>query len=121
MYTLFINNFEKPFEIYPMKNSVKCYHIVETLPKKFEKGFIEIIKNGETKVVGSFTHDEPATTHFETFTMLENVSASIWGFKQFVNDEKKFIIYSDLPTSVLTSQLCEIIENMTEDQRKKII
>lgn len=117
---LFIKNLSTTFEIHPMQKTVYTYNTAESAPKSLRKGFIEIIKNGETKVVESGTNDEPKTTHFETFNVLENVSATIWGFKQFENENKKIIIFSDLPRTMLNDELHRIINNLSDEKREEL-
>lgn len=120
MYTLFFRESNTPFEIHPMKKTVHTFHIAENIPQKTVKGFVEVLKNGETKVVKSGTADDPETTHFGTFSELENISATVWGFKHFENSDKKIVIFSDLPRSILRDQLHFLMNQLSDKEREEL-
>lgn len=120
MYTLFIKESNTPIEVHSMQKKVYSYHATESLPEFLEKRFEEVFKNGETRIIDSGATDDPDTTHFETFEIIENVSATVWGFKQIENSQKTIIIFSDLPRSMLNEELHMMINNMPDDKRKEI-
>lgn len=97
------------FEVRPFQKRVTCYHIAEALPQNTAEGFIEIMKNGETKIIHSTTDDDPYTTHFECHTLLENISASIWIFKEYHDSTVRYIAYSDLPKEQLEKEICRAL------------
>lgn len=97
------------FEVKPLQHRVTCYHAVESFPFPINEGFTETLKNGETKTISSTTHDDPDSTHFELRTVLENVSASVWVFKQYSDFSIKYIIYSNLPKNELKSELYKML------------
>ena len=121
MYTFFIKQSKTAFEVYPMKKNVQTYLIAESAPQKLTKGFVEAFKNGETKVVKMETRDDPDATRFETFSELENVSATIWGFKCHENSEKKIVIFSDLPKSILHDGLSSLLQKLSDKERAELL
>ena len=122
MYTLFLKDFSNmPFEVRPMPKNVQCFHMAESIPQKTVKGFVEFIKNGETKIVNSSTNDEPETTHFETFWNMENISATIWGFKSFENSDKKIVLFSDLPKFLIYELLPGLLAELPDKKREELL
>lgn len=97
------------FEVRPAREQVLCHHIVEALPESINEGFIEVMKNGETKIIYSMTDDDPYATHFECHTLMENISASIWVFKEYHNSTSRYIVYSDLPKEQLEEEICRAL------------
>lgn len=97
------------FEVRPLQQRITCYHSVESFPFPINEGLAEILKNGETKIISSTTYDDPDTTHFELCTVLENVSSSIWVFKQYRGFSVKYILYSDLPKDKIKSELYKLL------------
>lgn len=97
------------FEIRPLQKNITCYHMVESFPFPVNEGLAEILKNGETKIISSTTHDDPDTTHFELRTVLENVSTSVWVFKQYRGFSVKYIVYSNLPKDKIKIELYKML------------
>lgn len=97
------------FEVHPAQKQVLCHHIVETLPQSINEGLTEMMKNGETRIIYSTTDDEPELTHFECHTLIENISASIWVFKEYYNSIIRYIVYSDLPKEQLEKEISKAL------------
>ena len=108
------------FEIRPARKTINCYHKVESSPIHVEEGFVEVMKNGKTRIIDSTTHDEPELTKFEVYTSLENISATVWVFKEYTVDSRKFIAYSNLRRGEIEKELSKMMGKMTLDEIYKM-
>ena len=118
MYNIICNGIT--FEVRSARTSITCYHKVESDPAPVNEGFVEVMKNGKTRIISSTTHDEPEITHFEIHTVLENISATVWVFKEYTLNSKKVIVYSNLPKAKIENELSKMMSSMTLEELYKI-
>lgn len=114
MYNILCSGIE--FEVRPATKSITCYHRVESDPVPVNEGFVEVMKNGRTRIITSTTHDEPEITRFEIQTVLENIDATIWVFKKYTLTSKKLIVYSNLSKKEIEAELSRILSYMTLEE-----
>ena len=114
MYTILCNGIT--FEVRFARNRISCYHKVEADPKPVHDGFVEVMKNGKTRIISTTTHDEPEITHFEIHTTLENLSATVWVFKEYTLTSRQLIVYSNLPKTEIEKELTEMMSKMTLEE-----
>lgn len=118
MYTIHCNGIS--FEVRPARTRISCYHNVESKPALVNEGFVEIMKNGKTRIITSIAHDEPELTHFEIHTALENISATVWVFKEYTLKSRKFIIYSNLSKQEIEKELSRMMNEMSLEEVYKM-
>ena len=114
MYTILCNGIT--FEVRSARNRISCYHKVEADPKPVHDGFVEVMKNGKTRIISTTTHDEPEITHFEIHTTLENLSDTVWVFKEYTLTSRQLIVYSNLPKTEIEKELTKMMSNMTLEE-----
>lgn len=118
MYTILCSGIT--FEVRPAAKTITCYHSIESDPVPVSEGFVEVMKNGKTRIVDSTSHDEPEFTRFEIHTVLENISATVWVFKEYTLTSQKFIVYSNLSKEKIEAELSKILSDMTLEEVYKM-